>query len=154
MSIEKNRFNKNLFQSNDYIINSTIAPNARRNNQKYLNKNFNKVSMPNNTVNFNQNIILPSEQSTLLTSEDCQYNKMNIVEEKRRRNNCNCLCHHIEEELLKNHCKLVCYHHTPVISSHPNCLKKNKQIYKSVDNSLSRNNKHNQNKNFAMFEEE
>ena len=151
MSIEKNRFNKNLFQSNDYIINSTIAPNARRNNQKYLNKNFNKVTMPNNTVNFNQNIILPSEQSTLLTSEDCQYKKINIVEEKRRRNNCNCLCHHIEEELLKNHCKLVCYHHTPVISSHPNCLKKNKQIYKSVDNSLSRNNKHNQNKNFELI---
>ena len=84
MSIEKNSFNNNLFQSNDYLINSHIAPNARRNNQKYLNKDFYQISMPNHTVDINQNIILPSEQSTLLTTEDCQYKKLNIVEEKRQ----------------------------------------------------------------------
>ena len=150
MSIEKNLFNNNLFQSNDCLINSRLAPNARRNNQKYLNKNFYQMSKPNQTVNFNQNIILPSEQSTLLTSEDCQYKKINIVEEKRQRNNCICLCHQIEEELLNQNCKIVCYH-TPVITSHPNCLKKHKQIYRSVENSLSRNNKPNQNKNFELI---
>ena len=149
MSIEKNRFNNNLFQSNDYLINSHIAPNARRKNQKYLNKDFYQISMPNHTVNINQNIILPSEQSTLLTTEDCQYKKLNIVEEKRKRNNCVCLCHQIEEELLNHNCNIVCYH-TPIVSNHPTCLKKHRQIYRSVDNSLSRNNKPNQHKNFEL----
>ena len=150
MSIEKNRFNNNLFLSNDYLFNSHLAPNARRNNQKYLNRNFYQMSMPNHTANYNQNIILPSEQSTLLTTEDCQYKKINIVEEKRRRNNCICLCHQIEEELLNHNCNIVC-HHTPVITNHPNCLKKHRKIYRSVENSLSRNNKPNQNKNFEII---
>ena len=148
MNLKKKYFNNNLFQSNDYSINSYISPNIHIIHPKYSNNNFNQISMPNHSLNFNQNIILPSEQSTLLTSEDYQNKKANIIEEKRRRNNCNCLCHHIEEH-INNHCRIVCCH-TPMISSHNNCQNKHRHIYRSVNNSLSRNNRFKNNKNFEL----
>ena len=145
MNIKKYHFNNKYLQRNDNLYNSqTISKNPQK-NTRYYDKNFYHSSLPNQSLNLNQNIFLPSEQSTLLTSEDIQNKNVNIVEKIKRRNNCHCLCHQIEETMKHsyNNIHIInCFHHI-----------NNNSYYRPVHNSveIGQNRNLRKTKNFELL---
>ena len=150
MNIKKYHFNNKYLQKDDNLYNSQTISKNLQNNIRYYNKNFYQTSMPNQSLNFYQNIFLPSEQSTLLTSEDFQNKNVNVVEQLKRRNNCHCLCHHIEET-KKHSCNNIhiinchhshCFHHIS-----------NNTYYRPIHNSveIGRNRNLRKTKNFELL---
>ena len=149
MNIKKYHFNNKYLQRNDNLYNSqTISKNPQK-NTRYYDKYFYHSSMPNQSLNLNQNIFLPSEQSTLLTSEDIQNKNVNIVEKIKRRNNCHCLCHQIEETMKHS------YNNIHIINCHSHCFHhiNNNSYYRPVHNSveIGQNRNLRKTKNFELL---
>ena len=137
MNIKKNYFNNKSLPKNIYIINSQANQKIPKRNIGYSDKNFYQISLPNHSLNFQQNTLLHSEQSTLLTSEDFHNN--NVVQQLKRRNNCLCFCHKIVETIKNsNNNAHIVNCHNPEIHCHTHCFNhiKNNQCYRPIHYSI------------------
>ena len=148
MNMKKYHFNSIFFKKNDDYLNSQTITNTPLKNTKYYDKNFYQVSVTNQSLNFNQNNFLSSEQSTLLTSEDYQNKKYSIAEQLRKRNNCHCLCHQIEETVKNS------YNNIHIIKCHNHCLHhiNNYSYYRPMHKSIEigQNRHYRKTKNFEL----
>ena len=137
MNIKKNYFNNKSLPKNIYIINSQANQKIPKRNIGYSDKNFYQISLPNHSLNFQQNTLLHSEQSTLLTSEDFHNN--NVVQQLKRRNNCLCFCHKIVETIKNSNNNVhIVNCHNPEIHCHTHCFNhiKNNQYYRPIHYSI------------------
>ena len=156
MNIKKFHFNNKSLKNNNCLFNSQINQKNQRKNTRYQVTNLYQISIPNHTLNFRQNIFLPSEQSTLLTSEDYQCKNIKAVEQLKRRNNCHCLCHQIEESIkLNNNNVHIINCHSPDIHCHTHCFNHmngrsyHRPKHYSVEN--SKNESYKKPKNFELI---